>query len=123
MRSLGPGGRGRFTPDVLSVHPSRRAISALLSPSAANSTMYQYGHLAALMAMTDSRTVRVVLALRPDDLVDLLGHQLGQHAEPHSHAQRPAALPFAAPASSPSASCTRSGNASKRISAADSSAA
>ena len=38
--------------------------------------------------MTHRDAVRVVLALRADDLVDLLLHQLVQHAEPDADAQR-----------------------------------
>ena len=44
--------------------------------------------LAGLVAVTHRGAVRVVLALRADDLVDLLLHQLGQHAEPDADAQR-----------------------------------
>src|SRR5687767_6300591 len=37
--------------------------------------------------MAHRGAVRVVAALRPNDLVDLLVHQLTQHAEPDAHAQ------------------------------------
>src|SRR5204863_9147667 len=39
------------------------------------------------MAVTHSAPVRIPLALRADDLVDLLFQHLGQHAEPDAHAQ------------------------------------
>jgi hypothetical protein len=48
--------------------------------------------LPALVAMAYSRAIRVVLALRADDVIDLLLHQLGQHPEPDTDAQREQAL-------------------------------
>jgi hypothetical protein len=68
-------------------------------------------HAAVLMAVTHRDTLVVMTALRTDDIVDLLSHQLRQHAQPTPtlSASSPS---FAAPASSPSASCTRSGSAS-----------
>jgi hypothetical protein len=45
-------------------------------------------HLAGLATVTDRRAIRVVLAPRTDDLVDLLGHQLVQDAEPDADRQR-----------------------------------
>ena len=45
-------------------------------------------HLAILVAMTHRRPLGVVLALRADDVVDLLGHQLLEHAKPDTDAQR-----------------------------------
>ena len=64
-----------------------------------------------LVAVTHRDAVRVALALRAHDVVDLLLHQLAQHAEPDAtlSASSPS---FAAPTSSPSASCTRAGNTS-----------
>jgi hypothetical protein len=47
-------------------------------------------HLASLVAVAHRGALGVVLPLRADDLVDLLGHQLAQHAEPDTHAQRTA---------------------------------
>ena len=44
------------------------------------------------MAVTDRGPVRVVLALRADDIVDLLFHQLAQHAEPDADAEREQSL-------------------------------
>jgi hypothetical protein len=65
--------------------------------------------LAALMAVAHRPTVRIVLALRADDLIDLGLHEFVQHPRPTPtlSANSPS---LAAPASSPSASCTRSGN-------------
>ncbi len=40
------------------------------------------------MAVTDRDALGVVAALRTDDVVDLLGHQLRQHPEPDADAQR-----------------------------------
>jgi hypothetical protein len=45
-------------------------------------------HAAVLMAVADRDTPWVVAALRTDDVVDLLGHQLRQHSEPDADAQR-----------------------------------
>ena len=45
-------------------------------------------HLASLVAMTHRRPLGVVLALQTDDIVDLLGHQLLEHAEPDADAER-----------------------------------
>ena len=45
-------------------------------------------HAAVLMAVTDRDTLGVVAALRTDDVLDLLGHQLRQHPEPDTDAQR-----------------------------------
>ena len=45
-------------------------------------------HLARLMAVTHRRTAGIVLALRPDDLIDLVFHQLGEHAKPDPNAER-----------------------------------
>ena len=45
-------------------------------------------HLATLMAMTHRRPLGVVLAPRAHHIVDLLLHQLGQHAELDTDAQR-----------------------------------
>ena len=45
-------------------------------------------HLATFVAMPDRRPLGVVLALRADDIVDLLGHQLLEHAKPDADAQR-----------------------------------
>jgi hypothetical protein len=45
-------------------------------------------HLAGLVPVADGDTIRVVLAPRPDDLIDFLLHQLGQHAEPDADRQR-----------------------------------
>jgi hypothetical protein len=45
-------------------------------------------HLARLVSVPDGAALGVVLAPRADDLVELLGHQLGQHAEPDTHRQR-----------------------------------
>ena len=44
--------------------------------------------LAGLVAVAHRAAVRVALALRADDIVDLLFQQLGQHAEPGRDAQR-----------------------------------
>jgi hypothetical protein len=44
-------------------------------------------HAAVLMAVTHRAAIGVVAALRTDDLLDLLVHQLGQHAEPDADAQ------------------------------------
>ena len=66
-------------------------------------------HLARLVAVTHRDPIGVVLALRADDLDDLLLHQLGQHAEPDADAQREQPL-LRRPTSSPSASCTRAGS-------------
>ena len=44
--------------------------------------------LAGLVAVTHRDAVRVALALRAHDIVDLLLHQLGQHAQPDADAQR-----------------------------------
>ena len=44
--------------------------------------------LAGLVAVAHRSAVRVALALRADDIVDLLFQQLGQHAEPGRDAQR-----------------------------------
>jgi hypothetical protein len=49
-------------------------------------------HLARLVPVTHGRPLRVVLALRADDIVDLLLHQLGEHAEANAHAQRQQSL-------------------------------
>ena len=49
-------------------------------------------HLAVLVAVADGDAIGVVLALRADDLVHLLLHQLAQHAEPDADAQREQAL-------------------------------
>ena len=46
------------------------------------------GDLARLVAVTHRAALRVVSALRADNLVDLLFQQLGQHAEPDAHTQR-----------------------------------
>ena len=40
------------------------------------------------MTVANRGPVRVVLALRAHDIVDLLSHQLLQHAEPDTDAQR-----------------------------------
>ena len=45
-------------------------------------------HLAVLMAMADSAAVRVPLALRADDPLDLLLEQLPKHTQPHLDRQR-----------------------------------
>ena len=45
-------------------------------------------HLAAFVAVPDRRPLGVVLALGADDVVDLLGHQLLEHAKPDADAQR-----------------------------------
>ena len=45
-------------------------------------------HLTILVAMTDRGPVRVVPALRADNVVDLLFHQFGQNTEPDADAQR-----------------------------------
>src|SRR4051794_38881254 len=45
-----------------------------------------------LVAVTLRRPIRVVLALRTDDLVDLEFHQLVNDTEPDTHAQREQAL-------------------------------
>ena len=45
-------------------------------------------HLAAFMAVPDRSPLGVVLALGADDVVDLLGHQLLEHAKPDTDAQR-----------------------------------
>jgi hypothetical protein len=45
-------------------------------------------HAAVLMAVTHRDTLGVMTALRTDDIVDLLSHQLRQHAQPHADAQR-----------------------------------
>src|SRR6202034_1310303 len=45
-------------------------------------------HRAVLVTMPDRDTVRVVLALRTHDVIDLLLHQLAQHTEPDTDAQR-----------------------------------
>ena len=44
--------------------------------------------LASLVAMANRGAVGVALALRAHDVVDLLFHQLGEHAEPDADAQR-----------------------------------
>ena len=45
-------------------------------------------NLAALVAVTHRRALTVVATLRPDDILDLLVHQLSQHAEPDTDAER-----------------------------------
>jgi len=45
-----------------------------------------------LVAVAHRSPVGIVLALRANDVVDLLGHQLLQNAEPDTHAQRQKAL-------------------------------
>ena len=45
-------------------------------------------HLPGLAAVADSRALGVVLSVWSDDLVDLLAHQLVQHAEPDADRQR-----------------------------------
>jgi hypothetical protein len=45
-------------------------------------------HLPSLVAVAHRGALRVVLALRADDLVELLGHQLGHDAEPDADRQR-----------------------------------
>jgi hypothetical protein len=45
-------------------------------------------HLARLVPVPHRSALRIVLALRADHLVDLLLHQLGEHAEPDPDAQR-----------------------------------
>ena len=49
-------------------------------------------HLPRRMAMADGSAAGIVLALRPDDLIDFLFHQLGEHAQPDTDAQREQAL-------------------------------
>jgi hypothetical protein len=44
------------------------------------------------VAVSHSGPVRVVLALQTDDIVDLLGHQLLEHAEPDTHTEREQSL-------------------------------
>ena len=44
--------------------------------------------LASLVAVTHSHALRVVLALRADDVIDLLLHQRAQHAQPDTDAER-----------------------------------
>ena len=39
-------------------------------------------HLAGLLPVADGRALGIMLPARPDDVIDLLGHQLLQHAEP-----------------------------------------
>src|ERR1035441_4912628 len=46
------------------------------------------GHLTRLMAVTNRGPIEIVAALRPDDLLDLLFHQLRQHTEPDTDAER-----------------------------------
>jgi len=43
--------------------------------------------LATLVAVAHRRAVAIVTALRPDDLLDFLFHQLGEHAEADTDAQ------------------------------------
>ena len=50
------------------------------------------GHRPGLVAVPDSDAIRVVLALRADDFVDLELHQLVHDAEPDTHAEREQAL-------------------------------
>jgi hypothetical protein len=64
-------------------------------------------HRTTLMAGTQRRPLQVAPALRNDDIVDLLGHPLLQHAQPNAHAQRQQPL-LRCPTNSPNASCTRS---------------
>jgi hypothetical protein len=45
-------------------------------------------HLPSLVSVPDGAALRIVLALRAHDLVELLLHQLGHDAEPDTHAQR-----------------------------------
>ena len=45
-------------------------------------------HLARLVPVTNGDALRVVLALRADDLHDLFLEQLGEHAQPDADAQR-----------------------------------
>ena len=52
--------------------------------------------LASLMAVAHRRAVAIVFALRTDDLVDFLFHQLGEHAEPDADAEREQPLPRSA---------------------------
>ncbi|MDX6681558.1 MAG: hypothetical protein QOG94_1597, partial [Solirubrobacteraceae bacterium] len=40
------------------------------------------------MAVTHRAAITVVTALRPDDLIDLVFHQLGQHTQADTDAQR-----------------------------------
>lgn len=49
-------------------------------------------HLAVLVTVAYSGPLRVPLALRADDLVDLLFHHFAEHAEPDAHAEREQAL-------------------------------
>ena len=48
--------------------------------------------LTVLVTVPDRGPLRVVLALRAHDVVDLLFHQLAQHAEPDADAQREQSL-------------------------------
>jgi hypothetical protein len=49
-------------------------------------------HLAVLVTVPDRGPVRIVLALQAHDVIYLLFHQLGQHAEPDADTQREQAL-------------------------------
>jgi hypothetical protein len=61
------------------------------------------------VAVGQRTAVGVALALRTNDIIKFLFHELGQHAEPDADAERQHPL-LAAPTSSPSASWTRAGN-------------
>ena len=50
-------------------------------------------HLPVLVTVTNRRAGRIVLALRTDDLIDLLLEQLPKHAESHLHRERQQPLP------------------------------
>jgi len=64
--------------------------------------------------VTDGGALGVVLALRADDLVDLLFHQLGERTEPGINARGEPPLLRRAD-QIPSASCTRGGNPSSLV--------
>jgi hypothetical protein len=68
--------------DLLAVvrRPDPRALHPDAPPAERDLTRF--------VAATDRDAVRVVLALRADDLVDLRLHQLLQHAQPDADAQR-----------------------------------
>ena len=88
----------------------RRAHSRTLDRNAPTAER----HLPVLVTVTNRSAARVVLALRADDLIDLLLEQLPKHAEPHPHRQRQQPLPRS-PTNCPNASCTRSGSTASSV--------